>query len=127
MTLVDSSVWAVFISGRKVRTTAKLANMLRMGQVMGHESVYSELVMTATTPVLTTLVELYAGLPYVASLPAAQVTAWAVQMKLAGRGLTLVDLQLLASATTAGCKLWSEDTLLSAVAFELMVASDGEA
>src|SRR5579863_1370246 len=117
MVLVDTSVWIRFLYGREPYLH-DLDKLLGLGQVVGHELVYGEL-LTGDPGGQRTFLATYSYLPQAALVPHAEVVGFVHHRRLQGRGVGWIDLHLLASALAGGFQLWTADERFSAVAREL--------
>jgi predicted nucleic acid-binding protein len=90
---------------------------MRKGQAAAHELVYGEL-LTADTGGREAFLAEYEQLPFVRSVPHAEVVRLVLARRLQGRGADWPDMHLLASALAAGMKLWTADPRLAAIAEE---------
>ena len=118
MILVDTSVWVDHFR----RGDARLADLLHAEQVACHPFVIGELACGN----LRNRDELLALLAALLALPKAadqEVLNYIDQHGLAGTGLGLVDVHLLASCQLAGGQLWTRDRRLSRAAARLGLAA----
>ena len=120
MVLVDTSVWIRFLAGKEP-FASELDRLLSSDQVLGHELVYGELLIGQRGG-RTKLLATYAQMEYLASVPHAEVVAFVVERRLAGRGLGWFDAHLLASALVGHASLLTADATLAAVAHDLGAA-----
>jgi len=116
MILADTSIWIDHLRGAR----NGLNELLTGGEVLVHPLVIGELACASLKDralILSSLEE----------LPAArlalhhEVIALIDQRKLWGRGLGLVDINLLASALLTECRLWTRDQRLATAAKSLGV------
>jgi hypothetical protein len=118
MTLVDTSVWIDHFR----RSDPGLKTLLDEEAVMTHPAVIGELVCGTLPARSRTLIDLQ-SLPPVPSIADAEETMFIIESrKLRGKGIGWTDAQLVASATISGCKLWTHDKRLQAVATSLHIA-----
>jgi len=116
MVLVDASVWTRFLYGREPYLH-DLGKLLVLGQVVGHELVYGELLIKDPGGRRAFLAT-YSHLPQAAMVPHDEVVYLANHRRLQGR-VRWIDVHLLASALAGGFQLWTADERFSAVAREL--------
>lgn len=114
MVLVDSSVWIDHFR----RSSARLTALLDDGDVCTHALVIGELACGQLTPRRSTL-ELLHALPRAAEASEPEVLALIEHARLAGSGLGIVDVHLLAAAKLSDASLWTHDRALSAAAARL--------
>jgi len=115
--LVDTSVWVDHLR----QADKSLAELLQAGEVACHTFVIGELACAN----LRNREHLLALLSALQSLPKAQdneVLAFIDRNALAGKGLGLVDIHLLASCALAGVGLWTRDKRLQQAASNLSLA-----
>src|SRR5215472_13975077 len=115
--LVDTSVWIRFLANRTPEAP-KLDGLLSRDEVSGHEYVYGELLIGATTG-RTQLLANYEQMHRAPVVPHADVVTFVGERRLHGRGIGWIDAHLLASALVGRLKLWTTDPRLMAVAKEL--------
>jgi predicted nucleic acid-binding protein len=116
MVLVDTSVWIRFLYGREPYLH-DLEKLLVLGQVVGNELVYGELLIKDPGGRRTFLAT-YSHLPQAALVPHDEVVSFVNQRRLQGR-VRWIDAHLLASALAGGFQLWSADERFASVAQEL--------
>ena len=121
--LVDTSVWIRLLRGDP-SCAAPLESLADRNLILGHDLVYGELLIGDTGGRIGFL-KTYAQLPTAPVVPHDEVVALTRMRALAGRGLSWIDVHLLASALASGRWLWSEDRRLGAAARELNIAWDG--
>jgi predicted nucleic acid-binding protein len=119
MVLVDTSVWIQFLMGREP-FLRELNRLLELGQVVGHDLVYGELLMGDRGGRKKLLIN-FNKMFQAATVPHREVVAFVEMRKLHGRGVGWIDIHLLASALVGGWKLWTADPRLSVIADELGV------
>jgi predicted nucleic acid-binding protein len=105
--LVDTSVWITHLS----KGCPELRRLLTASEVLTHPLVIGELAcgnLRNRTEVLTLLRRLPAARPATDD----EVLAFLGARELAGRGLGLIDVHLLASATLSHVPLWTTDKRL---------------
>jgi len=120
MVLVDTSIWIRFLADRRPYA-AELDRLLDLGEVSGHDLIYGELLI-GDSGGRRELLKAYDFMHRVATIPHAEVVAFARARKLHGRGIGWVDAHLLASALVASVPLWTADSRLCSLASELGVA-----
>jgi predicted nucleic acid-binding protein len=120
MVLIDTSVWIRFLSDQPPYG-AKLQQLLNLDQVAGHDLVYGELFIGDRGGRKTLLSE-YERMPHVATLAHDEVVAFARHRNLNGRGVSWIDVHLLASAVVEALPVWTADARFAALARELGVA-----
>ncbi len=114
MVLVDTSVWVDHLR----RGDNALAQMLRAGEVACHPFVIGELAcgrLRNRGEILTLLV----ALPATPKAEDDEILEFIDDHRLAGKGLGLIDVHLLASAALAGLGLWTRDKTLASAASRL--------
>ena len=118
MILADTSIWIDHLRGR----TASLAEALNRSAVFTHPFVIGELacgVMHNRTAVVTLLRKL----PAVPRANDREAMEFLERRRLMGRGIGYIDVHLLAGvALSGGVRLWTRDSRLQEVAFELNLA-----
>jgi predicted nucleic acid-binding protein len=119
--LVDTSVWVDFFRGR-VRA-GRLAKHLEANEVLLHPWVLGELALGHLGTKRAEILGDLRLLPVAPVLPDAEVLAMIDGRRLAGRGIGWVDAQLLASAESAGARLWTWDTRLARLAMAVHLSS----
>lgn len=118
--LVDTSVWRHFFSGRA--TARSLATLLEEeGIVLVHPLVVGELVLGGLSSDQERLLR---RLPTVERVPYEEVLSFIRRRRLARRGIGWVDAEIITSGLTSGAEVWSFDSALATVAFELGAAFD---
>lgn len=115
--LVDTSVW---ISHFRFGNAA-LARFLIEGKVECHPFVIGELA-CGNLSNRKEILSLLHALPSTSVLEAEEVLQFIEQRRLAGLGMGLVDVHLLASAVLSKAPLWTEDKNLLKIATRLGVA-----
>ncbi len=116
MVLADTSIWV-----RHLRLgDLDLMRLLRAERVLTHPFVLTELG-TRTLDHRDEILRLLQTLPHAVVADTGEVDRLIDVRALAGRGLGLVDVHLLASALLSDARLWSSDRRLSEVAAELDV------
>jgi len=101
--------------------SAELDKLLTRNRVVGHEFIYGELFIGDLGGRSKTLM-MYRYLKHVPVIGHDEVLALANARKLNGRGLSWIDVHLLASAFTSGTRLWTADTRFATAASELGIA-----
>ena len=121
MILVDTSVWVDHLRG----IDGELADALERGTVVMHPFVVGELACGSLNdrPAILALLQ---DLPPPVTAEGDEVLGFIERHGLHGKGIGYVDMHLLASvALTDGCKLWTRDKRLRAVAQDLALAYEG--
>ena len=120
MVLVDTSVWIRFVYGRDPYVR-ELDHLLAHSEVAAHELVYGELLI-GDPGGQRSFLQTYRLLHQAPLVPHAEVVELVHSRHLQGRGLSWIDVHLLASALVSRFELWSADTALAAVSRELGIA-----
>ena len=118
--LVDTSIWINhFRSGDD-----RLEKLLDEQKVLGHPFVIGEIALGELSNMPTVLKDL-ASLPAAAVATDDEVLRFIADQSLAGGGIGLIDVHLLAATfLTLGTKLWTLDRKLLAVAARMKIAFD---
>lgn len=122
MVLVDTSVWIRFLSNR-TPCAGGLQELLRRGEVAGHDFVLGELLIGDKGGRMRLLAD-YALMHQAPVVPHAEIVAFVRDRRLHGRGIGWIDAHLLASALVSRVTLWTADPRLADVARELEVSYD---
>lgn len=118
MILVDTSVWIDHLH----RTVPGLVQLLEDGLVSTHPMVIGELALGSLRD-RREVIGLMNALPHVVMVTHDECLAFVESRALHGRGLSLVDAHLLASARlTPEARIWTRDKRLAAAASELSLA-----
>jgi predicted nucleic acid-binding protein len=114
MALVDTSVWIDHFQSKN----ATLIRLLEAGDVECHPFVIGEL---ACGNIVNrgNILRYLAALPSLPKAEDEEVMAFIDRHLLAGHGLGLIDIHLLASCALAGTPLWSHDKRLAQAAAKL--------
>lgn len=112
--LVDTSVWI----GHLRSASPSLSLLLEEDQVFCHPWVIGELALGSIKNRADILSQLEV-LPKTDEVSSVQVRAFVERLGLFSRGIGWVDAQLLVSAATYPCRIWSMDTRLAGIAEEL--------
>jgi len=120
MVLVDTSVWIRFLSNR-APYAAGLSELLRQGEVSGHDFVFGELLIGDKGGRRALLAD-YSLMHQTPAVPHHEVVAFVRERRLHGRGIGWIDAHVLASALVGRVRLWTADPRLAAVARELGVS-----
>ena len=115
--LVDTSVWIHFLSNR-APFAAELDRLLSREEVSGHEFVYGELLIGDVAG-RKQLLNGYEQMHQAPVVGHDDVVAFVQGRRLHGRGISWIDVHLLASALVGRLKLWTTDARLGVVAAEL--------
>ena len=117
MILVDTSIWIEHFR----RGSRRLASLLDEEQVAMHPFVIGELA-CGTLGKRREILALLHALPYALRPEDDEMLHFIEARRLAGRGIGLVDMHLLASCVVGGHRLWTRDARLRDVAEDLAVA-----
>jgi predicted nucleic acid-binding protein len=116
MVLVDTSVWIRAGAGQ-APYAAELKRLLLLGQVVGHELIYGELLM-GDRGARKKLLEDYERMFHARVVPHEEVVGLVLNRELHGRGVGWIDVHLLASALAGRLRLWTADPRFAEVAHE---------
>ncbi len=116
MILVDTSVWIDYLRD----LDNALGDLLNEGQVISHPAVIGELACGTFTDRRQILAMLH-ELPQIMEVHHHEVLTMIEQHKLMGRGLSWIDMHLLASCLLGEIRLWTLDKRLAAAASQLSV------
>ena len=119
MVLVDTSVWVDHFH----KSSPGLAALLEDGDVAVHPFVIGELACRSLRN-RDEILNLLRALPQAPRAEDDEILVFIARHSLAGRGLGLIDIHLLASAQMAGHRLWTADRRLQAAAQRLRLALD---
>lgn len=120
MVLADTSVWIRFLAGRQPYL-AELGRLLSLGEVAGHEFVYGELLIGDRGGRKQALAA-FEQMHQARTLRHDEVVAFVRRRDFHGRGVSWIDIHLLASALVERFTLWTADGPLSLLAREIGVA-----
>jgi|SRR5436305_11542379 len=120
MVLVDTSVWIRFLANRAPHAE-ELSRLLSFDDVAAHELVAGEL-LVGDRGGRREFLAVYDQIHRASTVPHAEVIEFVRHRKLNGRGISWVDVHLLASALVSRVRLWTADSRLETVAAELGVA-----
>lgn len=120
MVLVDTSVWIRFLANRAPYAT-ELDRLLSVDEVAGHELVYGELLI-GDRGVRRKLLSVYERIYQASFVPHLDVVAFVRDRDLHGRGVSWIDIHLLASAIAGRLRLWTADPRFVSLADELGIA-----
>jgi len=109
MILADTSVWIEHLRGAD---TCPLDSFLRKEQIVFHPWIFAELTLGHLGPRKKDLLLLFSLLPSSQEHGVADLIAFAEKENLAGKGLSLVDVQLLSTSVKQGYYLWTLDKAL---------------
>jgi len=118
MVLVDTSVWIDHFRAGESR----LARLLEDVEVVMHPLVVGELA-CGNLRNRREILSLRSNLPHVAPVSNDAVLFFIERHRLHGRGLGLVDVNILASCAVEGATLWSKDVRLMKTAKDLKLAA----
>jgi len=111
---VDTSVWVEHLR----RGEARLAALLRAGEVLCHPFIVGELACGHLRR-RKEILSLLSALPSVDEAAAAEVILFIERHRLQGKGLGLIDMHLLASCALAKKPLWTLDARLAGAASQI--------
>jgi predicted nucleic acid-binding protein len=120
MVLVDTSVWIRFLAGRQPYL-AELDRLLSLTEVAGHEFVYGELLI-GDCGGRKKLLAAFEQMHQARTLRHREVATFVRQRELHGRGVSWIDVHLLASALVERFTFWTADLSLSLLAREIGIA-----
>lgn len=106
--LVDTSVWIDHFR----KKDSQLVYLLEQNLILTHSAIIGELACGELKKRLEILSYLKL-LPFAKEASAEEVLAMIEIRKLYGKGLSWIDVQLLASASLSGAKLWTKDQQLA--------------
>jgi hypothetical protein len=116
MILADTSVWVSHLRDGNI----ELEELLESGDVACHEFIIGELA-CGNLKNRDTILSLFSDLPLIEMIGFKEALLFIEKNKLIGRGLGFIDVHLLASAILNDVLLWTLDSKLKKVAFELGV------
>ena len=119
MVLVDTSIWIDHLR----EGNHPLSRLLDQDRVLMHEMVAGELA-CGTLADRKGLLAQFSKLPQLPLIPSREVMAFIENHTVMGKGIGLVDANLLASTMRAGRKIWTRDRNLLAVATDLNLSFD---
>ena len=117
MVLVDTSVWVSHFR----RTNSRLEYLLSEGSVHCHPLVIGELA-CGNLRNRNEIFSLLQELPAAVTATEEDVFIYIERHRLMGKGLGIVDIHLLASASLSGLTVWTEDRVMNRIARELKLA-----
>jgi len=120
MILADTSIWVDHLR----RGNPELGVLLVEGEVACHSFVIGELA-CGNLKNRGEVLSLLHALPSVPTIDQDEFLAFVEHNHLAGRGLGLVDIHLLASARIAGVLLWTADRALEQVGAQMRLVRPG--
>jgi hypothetical protein len=120
--LVDTTIWAVSMLPTRADVTDKVRQLLRDDMIVAHEFVHGELLIGKGGSTRREVTDLYAQIPKLDMLAHDVVVSFIKKHNLGGKGISWVDLHLLASAHKAPALIWTDDKALKAAAGELKIA-----
>ena len=120
MVLVDTSVWIRSLGGREPYI-GEVDSLLERDKVVTHDLVYGELLVGDPGGRKAALA-IYGKLHRVPTVAHEEVVFLTLARKLHGRGLSWIDVHLLASALAGRHELYTADEALAGAAAELGVA-----
>lgn len=119
MVLVDTSIWIDHLR----EGNHPLSTLLNQDRVLMHEMVAGELACGTLTD-RKELLDQFSKLPQIQLISSREVMAFIEDHAVMGKGIGLVDANLLASTMRAGRKIWTRDRKLLTVAIELNLSFD---
>jgi predicted nucleic acid-binding protein len=120
MVLVDTSIWIEHFR----RTEPGLASLLNHGMVACHPFIIGELA-AGNLRNRAEILGLFRVLPSVPVVESEEYLEFVDARKLMGKGLSFIDIHLLASAVLGGVPIWTADRRLAAIARVLGVGFGG--
>lgn len=114
MILADTSVWIDFFRGRP--STRALEGLLSDVQVATHPWVLGELSLGFLGPRRPIILKDLGRLPEFSAHPADELVEFIEKQRLAGSGLSWVDVQLLYCCLLEDARLWTHDRGLASMA-----------
>jgi predicted nucleic acid-binding protein len=124
--LVDTNVWIRSIGSRHPDLSEELADLVKTGDVLGHDLVYLELLLGQGGSARKAVLERYGDLDQARVLQTEEVTSFIERHGLANKGIGVVDVSLLGSVHVDRHELWTEDPALKKAAVALGVAFQPE-
>ena len=119
MVLVDTSVWIGALAGR-APYAGELDRLLSRDEAAGHELIYGELLIGDRGGRRRLLAD-YEQMHQAITVPHSEVVAFVRARRLHGRGVSWIDVHLLAAALAGRMQLWTADPRLAALAEEFGV------
>jgi len=119
MILADTSVWVEHLQNDR----ELLQGLVAVGEVLMHPLVFGELSCGRLPDRAQTLAQL-GRLPRCPAISDEEVLLFLERHRLAGRGLSYIDVHVLATVATADIPLWTFDQKLRDQAFKLDLAAD---
>ncbi len=119
--LVDSSVWIRGLAGLEAFAKA-FGELLSGRQVLGHPLVYGELLIGDVGGGRQRVLSRYRLMSYARAAEHDAVVDMVLSHRLSGRGLSWIDVHLLASALLEGVPLWTADRALNDAAAAVGIA-----
>jgi predicted nucleic acid-binding protein len=120
MVLVDTSIWIRSFANLP-SYTGELARLADLNEIAGHALVYGE-ILIGDRGGRDRFLQDYLRLYQAPTIPHAQVVELVRIRRLHGRGVSWIDVHLLASALVERMRLWTADESLWAAARELGIA-----
>lgn len=115
--LPDTSIWVAHLRS----PLSVMDSLIAARGIVMHPAVIGELAV-GNLPRRAWLLSSLAALPAIGEIPAMEVLAFIERHHLQGRGLSWVDVQLLAAVQAAGHRLWTSDKPQRAAAESLGLA-----
>jgi hypothetical protein len=119
MVLVDTSIWIRSLSNR-APFVDEMRQLLALGEVVGHELVYGELLI-GDRGGRRKLLEAYQQMHLAEVVPHREVVEFVRTRRLHGLGVGWIDMHLLASAVVGRLPIWTADPRFEALARRLGV------
>ena len=116
MVLVDTSIWVDFLN----IGDPQLAELLEASEARSHPYIVGELA-CGSIKNRKEILDLMASLDQVPKATDEELLVFLEKRKLYGKGLSLIDVHLLASGVLGNCPIWTKDKHLRAVAEKLGV------
>lgn len=119
MILIDTSVWVSHLR----ESISKLEQFLNKGEVICHPFVIGELA-SGSIKNRSEIISLLSALPKADTLTDEEVLLFIEKNNLMGKGLSLIDIHLLASAILSESALWTLDNKLKQEARALGISCE---
>lgn len=122
MILVTADIWTMSVTGKHAGLSAKVSELVRLGEVLGHQFVLGDLMLGVTAFACKPVIDRYPDLEQAEILPFEAVAAFVKTHGLSGKGLHWDDAGLLASVASARARIWTTVGALGTAAAELGLA-----
>ncbi|HOS40741.1 MAG TPA: PIN domain-containing protein [Spirochaetota bacterium] len=119
MLIADTSIWIDHLR----YGNQHLSELLQEGRVLGHHFVTGELA-CGSLKNRKEIISLLQALPQAPIVNEREIVQLIERMSLYGRGIGFVDANLIASAITCGCRIWTYDKKLHSIALENDIADN---